>query len=182
MYKVCHTEQSSRRQQEIAGVFLRLLQDTPVARLRISDLCREAGISRKVFYRYFDGKEDVFRFLLDNLYGEARLHLRAITLWPFQARRKDCVDLFRFWARRQELLNVLLEDAHTELTQDSQLRYFLLERLEPGDGAEDWTKTGATRFLVSGLFGLLRYWRSSGYRQTPEELGELLYRLMGGEA
>lgn len=179
MYKRCHSEQSSLRQQEIAEVFLCLLRDTSMEQLRISALCRAAGISRKVFYRYFDAKEDVLCFLADELYAEFRLRFPA--LLPFRAAPgpEDCAACFRFWGERRALLTLLLDRRYTAFFREHLLRRLREEYPTLSALAErDWTVSASGAYLFGGFLGLLRFWSDSGFRQPPEELGALLSRLL----
>jgi AcrR family transcriptional regulator len=55
------------------------------AATRVDDICAEATISRATFYRYFEGKEEVFDALIDLMSSEvldAAAHLGAVTPDP----------------------------------------------------------------------------------------------------
>lgn len=179
MYKACHTEQSSLRQRQIAEVFLDLVQETPLERLRVADLCREAGVARKVFYRYFEGKEDVLLFLADTLYNEMQLQFSQIPFRCGSVRREECRRFFQFWAERKRILNLILEGSCSAALQDVLLRWCAEEHPALAAQVEqDWRRKGSMAFLASGLRGLLLFWRDGGYRQTPEELAALLLELL----
>ena len=57
MYKICHTEESSRRQRALEQGLLNILGTVPYAKITLTDLCRQLQIPRKTFYRYFPSKE-----------------------------------------------------------------------------------------------------------------------------
>lgn len=179
MYKTCHSEQSSLRQQEIAEVFLRLLLETPMEQLRISALCQEAGISRKVFYRYFDTKEDVLRFLADRLCAEFWLCLPTFLPLHTVPRLEDCAALFRFWGQRQALLVLLLDGRYNAPFRDALQQQFRAEHPSLAARAEsDWRYAATAVYLFHGFLGLLRFWAAEDFRETPEELGALLLSLL----
>lgn len=46
---------------------MELLQTRSFSQVRVSELCRRAGVPRKTFYRYFDSKEDIIRYLADGM-------------------------------------------------------------------------------------------------------------------
>ena len=52
MYKICHTEDSSRRQRELEQGFLEMLRSQPYDKITLTELCRQLNVPRKSFYRY----------------------------------------------------------------------------------------------------------------------------------
>jgi AcrR family transcriptional regulator len=66
MYKICHTEESSRRQRELEQGFLELLRSQSYDKLTLTELCRRLNVPRKSFYRYFPTKEDCLLALIDH--------------------------------------------------------------------------------------------------------------------
>ena len=51
----------------IADALMALLRRKPYAAITVSELCQEAAIGRKTFYRNFDTKEDVIDLILGDL-------------------------------------------------------------------------------------------------------------------
>mgnify|MGYP003299808584 CR=1 FL=1 len=66
MYKLCSTEKSAQQQRQLEQAFLTLLLQMPYDSIRISEVCRQAGCSRKVFYRLFESKTDMMMALIDH--------------------------------------------------------------------------------------------------------------------
>ena len=58
MYKICHTEESSRRQRELEAGLLEAIKNFPYEKITLTELCPQLNIPRKSFYRYFPTKED----------------------------------------------------------------------------------------------------------------------------
>ena len=55
-------------QARIAEAMSRLLEKKPFSSVSISELCREAGVSRPTFYSQFASTDDVIRFILQASY------------------------------------------------------------------------------------------------------------------
>ena len=64
MFKLCKTEESSKRQREIEQILLNLMLKKHYDEISVSEICVAAAIPRKTLYRYFDGKEGVREALL----------------------------------------------------------------------------------------------------------------------
>ena len=67
MYKVCKTKQSAERQRYIVDCLMEMLFSMPFHEITVQALCKKADIPRKTFYRYFEGKEDVFDAMVDQV-------------------------------------------------------------------------------------------------------------------
>ena len=100
----------------------RLLEDALVvlsrhgyATTRVEDICAAASISRATFYRYFDGKDEVFDALIDLMMAEVldtAAHLGAVT--PDEAGRAtlahwlaDLVAITERWGPLVDEVNLL---------------------------------------------------------------------------
>ena len=58
MYTMCSTEKTAQQQLKFEETFLQMLLETHYDDITISELCRRAGLSRKIFYRLFEKKAE----------------------------------------------------------------------------------------------------------------------------
>lgn len=159
---------SRRRFESLVDCFARLLETTPYPELTVRQVCAAAGISRTVFYRYFESKEDLADALIDRLVLEL---LAADGALPdLLAPRLDTLGWFRFWQPRAALLSTLhrsgldgrLTDALLDLVQQTQLDP-LARRLA---GARYRTLCVQVRTAVCLMLSMVSEWARSG-QQTP---------------
>ena len=71
MYTLCTTEKTALQQRQFEQAFLEYSLEVPYDDITISELCRRAGLSRRIFYRLFERKADVLYALLDHTMLEA---------------------------------------------------------------------------------------------------------------
>lgn len=177
MYKQCRTEQSSQRQRYIAHAFLSLLQEQSFAKIQITELCRRAGIPRKAFYRYFDTKEDVILFLAEDTLHEMLMIAESEPL-SRDLNPTYNVDIFRYLSEHRDLLLAMGSPECIGIFYTTFMSKVL--QMEIGfshSTARSGQKEQAAVFTAAGFFNLLIYWQRRGFRQTPEEMGELFQRL-----
>ncbi|HVY10467.1 MAG TPA: TetR/AcrR family transcriptional regulator [Mycobacteriales bacterium] len=103
------------RRAQLLEHSLAVLSRLGYAATRVEDICAAAGISRATFYRYFDGKEQVFDALIDLMMAEVldtAAHLGAVT--PDPAGRAtlsrwlaDLVDITERWGPLVDEVNLL---------------------------------------------------------------------------
>jgi AcrR family transcriptional regulator len=60
----------NQKYQDILATAHRLFWKHGVRRVSVEEICREAGVSKMTFYRFFPNKVEVARTILDNLFRE----------------------------------------------------------------------------------------------------------------
>jgi len=70
---------SERRRNQILENALAVFSRNGFAASRVDDISTAAGISRATFYRYFDGKDDIFDALVDLMGNEVIAAAEALT-------------------------------------------------------------------------------------------------------
>ncbi len=92
------TEISSARSKQIVDAARELFGEKGIARTSVKDITEKAGITRSLFYHYFDDKEAVTSAVLD---GYVEGFIGAVKEWNEQRAEgdvagalSDCVDMF----------------------------------------------------------------------------------------
>jgi AcrR family transcriptional regulator len=86
----------------------------------VAEICRTAGLSNGVFYRYFDGKEALFKVILGRVLDQVREALERVEgATPRERLRHFAEVIFRFSEEHPDLVSVFRE---------GQYRYFEYER------------------------------------------------------
>ena len=119
MYKICHTEESSRRQRELESGLLEAMGKSPYDKITLTELCQRLNIPRKSFYRYFPTKDDCLLALIDHTLADC--NEIALEGWNGTGNLDEATQLrfFNFWKEHSDFLDMI---------RDNDLRYLLLER------------------------------------------------------
>lgn len=173
MYRKCATELSARHQRQVTASLLELMQKTPYEDITVTQLCRDAGITRRIFYHLFSNKTDALHALIDHVILGIESYrtdipdeaLRFFLYWRDQKPLFDAL-------RSNNLSNVLLERmASSVLNEAYDVRYWLK--------AYDWdTGTDIIIFNLCGIMGLTYGWYYTGYQKTPEEMAQRINQLV----
>lgn len=180
MYKICRTEQSARRQQEMEEGLLTMMLEKPYDAITVSDLCNRLDLPRKSFYRYFGSKEDALVGLLDrrlmdyetsNTHGTA-MQSRGVTL--------DLNWFFTFWQAQKDLLDALecsgLSGILVQRAIHNSRRAEIFACAPSGMSRAEMEMS--TAFIVSGLMSIVLQWHHEGYRESPGAMAETAYRML----
>lgn len=109
-------ESSERLLEAATGLFSRKWYGT----VSVAEICRAAGLSNGVFYRYFDGKEALFKVLLGRILEKVREALERVEgTTPRERLDSFAALVIRFSEEHPDLVSVFRE---------GQYRYFEYER------------------------------------------------------
>ncbi len=159
----------------ISESFLQLLKKDSFEEITVTQICQEAQIARGTFYRNFDTKYDVIKYIL--IQDVARYQKQGYAPRDMQ----DAIaDFFRNMPYSKTLLKSLLRnqmfymfhDIYTywEQTYDAQKG----SPFPPKNEYDDYQR----EFLTSVPVGILKVWTARNFRETPQELAIIWERIM----
>ena len=180
MYILCTTEKTALQQKQFEQTFLQMLLEDDYDNITISDLCRRAGLSRKIFYRLFEKKADVLYALIDHTLLEANTFTPDESVGPGELHR-----FFAFWKSQKDLLDMLAKHQNSHMLTDRAIRHVMREdTLILHTFGADMGSFGAETilFYLSGIFSLVLIWHQQGYNRSIDEMSNLLMSLLSTAA
>lgn len=172
MYRKCVTEVSARHQQQAEQALLTLMGRMAFEDITVTELCREAGLSRRVFYHLFNSKTGALYALLDHVILES-------AGWGTEIRDQS-LRFFCYWKAHSALLDALQSNQLSGLllermigcvlNEDFDIRYWLKEK--------GWRDEDVIVYHITGTMGLVYRWYYSGFRESPEEMAALLDKII----
>lgn len=176
MYTLCSTEKTAQQQHQFEQTFLHMLLESDYDSITISDLCRQAGLSRKIFYRLFKKKSDVLYSLIDHTLLECSNYEPDSSVGSGELHR-----FFAFWQTQGDLLDALLKHQNSSLLTDRAVRFALNEdtTMVHAFGADEG-KFGfeTVVFYLTGIFSLVLTWHHQGYNHSIDELSALMMDIL----
>lgn len=167
-------------QQQISGAMMRLMQQKPFAQITISELCREAGISRQTFYTLFSSRENVMVFTLQARYCDApHIEPPDPSAEADSALRRLCHGYSEYLQKNQRLIKTLVDNHIDYLLYDSF--YGALENCACFLGDLDpCTRRYAVDFYAGGISSVARRYALEDCSTSADRLEELLIKLFSG--
>ena len=157
--------QDSRERMEKA--FIELLQDREFSEIRVSEVCKRAGVNRTTFYANYPdlrGLADAIRDKLENNLTE--LYAEEIAAGR---NSNDYLKLFRHIRDNQ-----IFYRTYFKLGYDNQYRIFRYDRSLAERHFQNRFVEYHMEFFRSGLTRIIKLWMENGCRETPEEMMEIL--------
>lgn len=177
MYKICQTEQSSRRQRELEQGLLLFMSKRRYEDISVSDLCAFLGIPRKCFYRYFSGKDGALYALLDHTMMDFQMSAPHDS--PGTA-LEDIDRYFQFWYDHKPLLDALQRSGLSGILVERATGFALQERMIP-QHMQSWNSQLqgiAMSFAICGLMSMVMQWHRQNFPLSPREMTRLAASLL----
>lgn len=165
----------------IKKAFLELLQQKPMSKITVREICDRAEINRSTFYKHYLDCYD----LLDKLKEEALAQLDELVLdmeengemsvlLAILQTLKDNADTFRLAASdagREEFIRQAVQRGYRYLN--------LYIPVSPERGWDDGKKTICYAFLSGGISSVIEHWMLCGCVDPPEQIASAIMELGG---
>ena len=177
MYKICHTEASSRRQRELEAGLLEAMKNLPYEKITLTDLCRQLRIPRKSFYRYFPTREDCLLVLIDHTLSDC--NDIALMGWTGSGNLDARVQLrfFRFWRQQTAFLDAIRDNGLQPLLLERTT--VIVDRMNENSREGSFAREQVEYFVAHGLMSVMLRWHHFGFQSSPEEMAEVFGSLLG---
>lgn len=180
MYKLCKTEASAQRQHLLEEGLLAAMCRQHYEDISISELCEQLHVPRKVFYRYFSGKEGALHALLEHTLMECLSYLRDKDPQGRSGYR-DLENFFCFWKEKKEFLDALFYSNLTGMLVQSVLEMAVREISLPFRylaGESRFMQEHMIRFCICGIMMMVFHWHENGYRENAAQMAQVAARLL----
>ena len=158
----------------IRQALFELLQDKPIAKITVTDICKLADINRSTFYAHYADPFVLYEELqaktveelshsLDHLAGE-------------NAFRTYMVYMVRYVQEHQAAFLALVNNDSRSFQEalNQAVQRFHLPGLEQFGSRQPYV----LEYFYSGTVAVLSYWLRRGAQESPQDMADLLLRLM----
>ena len=160
----------------LTQALVRLVQERPVSKISVKELCERADVNRSTFYAHFRNPHD----LLQSIENDALADLKAHLLADDKPRTASVVKVLEYAQDNAEVLLMLLEESDGGFQRQIMELAHLVD-LQPSDRQGVSTPDSLEYmylFAVSGALGMLSHWLEKGTPQSPDEMSDLLLRII----
>ena len=153
--------------QKIERVLVELLQTKELNQIRVSDICKKAGINRSTFYAHY---EDIYG-LADAI--KEKLEAQVAELYKDEISKgynsNNYLILFQHIAQNQ-----IFYRTYFKLGYDEKYQILAYDRKLAQKHLDNRFIEYHMEFFKSGLTRIIKLWLQNGCRETPEEMLEIL--------
>jgi len=177
MYKICHTEDATRRQRELERGLLNAMGSQLYKKITLTELCRQMNVPRKTFYRYFPTKDDCLLALIDHTLSDC--NDVALVGWSGGQTLDSQAQLrfFCYWQENRAFLDAIRENGLQSLLLERTA--VIVDRMKENTPQASFAMEQVEYFVAHGLMSTVLRWHQFGFRSTPEEMAAVFDRFLG---
>lgn len=156
-------DRRARRRQQIVAAAAECFAQHTYADVHLDDLAHRAGITKMMLYRYFEGKEDIYRAVLDQMVDaitrelaglESPVTSDAVTRAHFAVATEHPFGYRLFWSRARAEATFARHIAELERRVNDLATELLAEWVDLGP-LRSWAGEVATRLSVAATLAYL---------------------------
>lgn len=169
MYIQQTNKSALRSQNLIAQAILKLMNKKPFAQITVTEICEEAGVGRKTFYRNFELKEDVIDYQLDML----------CSLFEQEIKEKSTDEklklYFSFSEKHVDFFTCMYKSGFLPVCQQKFSRFL-------PDTMPIWSEDSAqqeyySRFMCAGVQAIMQVWVERGFQENIGQITALTQKI-----
>jgi AcrR family transcriptional regulator len=168
MYHKQVNKTAIQSQNMIADALFSLMKRKSFQQITVTEICDEAAIGRKTFYRNFDMKEDVVEFRLDILCDQYK---EEITDMPLTDQLRHHMEFVRDHA---DVFITLYKNGIHQMVRD---KFAILQPITMPKWTDDPVEQEyRSRYIVAGVEAVEQVWAERGFTESIDEVVAIIQR------
>ena len=168
MYFKQKNKTAIQSQNMISTALFSLLQKKPFHHITITEICEEAGVGRKTFYRNFELKEDVIHFQLDLMCDKYKEELVSLPL------EKYLYHHFAYIQKNVDYLIALYNNGFSSLANEKFA--ILLPDTMPIWSENEIEQEYRSAYIIAGIEAIQRVWICRGCKESINDIVAIAIR------
>ena len=157
-----------RSQNMISDALFNLMKRKPFQQITVTEICEEAAIGRKTFYRNFELREDIIDFKLDLLCNDYKNELTTLSLENYLYHH------FSFIQKNADYFITLYQNGLSSL---ANVKFSaLLPYTMPVWSDDPIEQEYRSAYIIAGIEAIQRVWITRGCIERIEEVVEIALR------
>lgn len=158
----------------ITESLLKLMEEKDFNKITITEIIKNADLTRQTFYRNFDSKEDILYEYVNKLFESCFNEIEKI---PEKNIRMILITYFQYWHKNKDFLLLMTKNKLIHQTMDFYYPYMnkhfnqsVIKFCSNSNSEIDYMKY----FLLGGLIQVKTRWLENDFLETPMELADLV--------
>lgn len=155
----------------IADAIILLIKDKPIEKITVDEIIKTAGVGRATYFRAFNNKLQPITFKFIKMW-EQYCNLNDIKV-RYSFDLGNALAFFEYNYSIKHILEIVYHAGLQEAVHDS----FYQIMTPPADTAK-LSDIYRENFYLHGLYGLLDAWVNRGFEESPEQMAEILTKIV----
>ncbi len=156
---------------------IRLMETYDFSMITVTQICQEAELSRRTFYRLYNTREEILDEYISTL--EEEFICMVADTAPRHYTEVAAI-YFEFWKLHEIFLNLLKKNNMLEIIYriSGEIAPVVFEKVKPDMKIDDMTRAYLLSYSLGGLNGMLIRWVEEGMELSSEQVKTILDRAL----
>jgi len=152
---------------------IKLMETYDFSMITVTQICQEAGLSRRTFYRLYNTREDILDGYMSMLAGG---FIHMVTETSPHHYTEVAALYFEFWKQHEIFLNLLKKNKMLEIIYriSGEIAPAVFQKVKPDIELNVMTRSYCLSYSLGGLNGMLIRWVEDGMKLSPEQIKSIL--------
>lgn len=158
---------------------LRLLEAKELDKISITELCRESGVNRSTFYRYYTLPKDILTemqdLFIEQIHGSLQKEITAY----------DVERSFAYLLENKEIVKILLrytsESDWVDLFSQFYQRFAVKKTLKAFQGLDEDSSRLLFSYITGGTYFIVHQWIMEDIPKSPKEVTDIILNFIDKE-
>ncbi len=161
---------------------VKLLQEKPISKISIKEICETADINRSTFYAHYADQYDLLRQLVDETLQDINTYLDSYNFTVYEPGSYQIMKrIFEYIVENAELCKVLMGE-YGDISLQKEIMMIVQRQ-----GMKEWKGKKAVDedmmeylyiYGVNGSIGIVQKWLQSGLKQSAGEMADLVIQMI----
>lgn len=153
----------AKTKESLLEALIRMLEEVPLESITVSDLCKEAGINRTTFYKYYSVPEDVITEVAERILDEViyRAEENERTVYDYML---VCCNAF---LQHRGLMSAYVRSS-------GNISHMMYKQMAKRTGKLGFLMNTYNNFAAGGVASVLSTWMLRDFPEPPEEMAMIL--------
>ena len=161
---------------------VKLLQEKPISKISIKEICETADINRSTFYAHYADQYDLLRQLVDETLQDINTYLDSYNFTVYEPGSYQIMKrIFEYIVENAELCKVLMGE-YGDISLQKEIMMIVQRQ-----GMKEWKGKKAVDedmmeylyiYGVNGSIGIVQKWLQSGLKQSAGEIADLVIQMI----
>ncbi|RVU54981.1 TetR/AcrR family transcriptional regulator [Anaerosphaera multitolerans] len=164
-----------KSQKNFAYSLFKLMEEKPLNKITVKNICEESNLSRQTFYQLFTTKEDVIRYYIRESLRKVQIDIDE----SFEKNIKGMIKVYlRFLIDNEDIFKLLMDNKVAYLfIEEFAIRIKEIGNKINGDNFGEYSEY-IVAFVTGGIFSTIFYWLKSNKEIGEEKLIELIAKML----
>ena len=158
--------------------FVKLLNQKPLSKITIKEICEDADINRATFYAHYSDQYDLLHQIENGIIDDINQYLNSYDLKNISKVPSQMLDkILEYIKENAEIFNLLLLSSNGDIQFQQEITKIIGQQHFSELAADKEDSEYVFLFFANGTIGVITKWLKDGMKKPVKEMTDMILKL-----